>query len=108
MQKKISKKLIVELIKDDLKHQHTIWGLNQLGFDNDNAMLDICASVFSLMELNTNDRRLEHLTDQYCDRTHHITEFAFNDHESFERLATGIYDWLALERRKYKKLLLKS
>lgn len=108
MQKKTPKKVIIQLIKDDLKHQHTIWGLNLLGFDHDNGMLDISRSVFSLMELNTNDRRLEHLTDQYCDRTHHITEFAHNDQESFERLATGIYDWLALERRKYKKLLLKT
>lgn len=108
MQKKPSKKLIVQLIKDDLKHQHTIWGLNLLGFENDNATLDICISVFSMMELNTNDRRLDHLTDQYNDRSYHVTELHFNDNESFERLATGIYDWLALERRKYKKLLRKS
>ncbi|MGV3613232.1 MAG: hypothetical protein ACO1N0_19895 [Fluviicola sp.] len=108
MQKKTSKKLIIQLIKDDLKHEHTVCGLNLLGFGNDNATLDISQAVFSLMELNINDRRLEHLTDQYCDRAYHVTELAFNDNESFERLATGIYDWLALERRKYKKLLLKS
>ncbi len=108
MQKKTSKKVIIQLINDDLKHQHTITGLNLLGFGNDNAELNICASVFSLMELNINDKRLEYLTEQYHDRAYHVTEIHFNDKEAFERLATGIYDWLALERRKYKKLLRKS
>jgi hypothetical protein len=108
MQKKISKKVIIQLIKDDLKHQHTVTGMNLLGFGNDNAELNICISVFSLMELNINDKRLEHLTDEYNDRAYHVTEIHFNDKESFERLATGIYDWLVLERRKYLKLLRKS
>ncbi len=108
MQKKTPKKVIIQLIKDDLRHQHTVLGLNLLGFDHDNGMLDISRSVFSLMELNLNDRRLDHLTDEYNDRAHHVTEFAFNDKESFERLATGIYDWLALERKKYWKQLSKS
>lgn len=108
MQKKISKKVIIQLIKDDLKHQHTVLGLNLLGFKTDNGMLDISSSVFSLMVLNINDRRLEHLTDQYYDRAYHVLEIAFNDSESFERLATEIYNWLALERRKYLKLLSKS
>lgn len=108
MQKKISKKVIVGLINDDLKHQHTVLGLNILGFRNDDSMLQISNSVFSMMELNINDRRLEHLTDQYNDRAYHVTEIAVNDLESFERLATDIYNWLALERRKYLKLMRKS
>lgn len=107
MRKKISKKTIVNLIKDDLSHQHTVLGMNLLGFSSESS-LDICISVFSLMELNINDRRLEKLIDEYFDRTNHITEFAFNDRESFERLATAIYDWLVLERRKYRKLLAKT
>jgi hypothetical protein len=108
MQKKISKKVIVGLINDDLRHQHAVLGLNILGFSNDNSMLRISNSVFSIMELNINDRRLEHLTDQYNDRAYHVTELAINDSESFERLATDIYNWLALERRKYRKLMRKS
>ena len=108
MQKKTSKKVIIQLIKDDLRHQHTVLGLNLLGFDYDNGMLDISRSVFSLMELNINDNRLQHLTDEYCDRAYHVTEIAFNDKESFERLATEIYNWLALESKKYMKLLRKS
>lgn len=108
MQKKISKKVIVGLINDDLKHQHIVLGLNILGFRNDDSMLQISNSVFSMMELNINDRRLEHLTDQYNDRAYHVTEIAVNDLESFERLATDIYNWLALERRKYLKLMRKS
>lgn len=59
------------------------------------------------MELNINDRRLEKLVDEYNDRSSHVTEFAFNDQESFERLATSIYDWLVSERRKYRKLISK-
>ncbi|MNJ86511.1 hypothetical protein D3C87_40110 [compost metagenome] len=108
MQKKTSKKVIIQLIKDDLRHQHTVFGLNLLGFKNDNATLNICVSVFSLMELNINDNRLQHLTDEYCDRSHHVTELTFNDKESFERLSTEIYNWLALERKKYIKMLQKS
>ena len=108
MRKKISKSTIVQLIKDDLKYQHTVWGLNTLGFSHDDGALGICQSVFSLMELNANDNRLQHLTDEYCDRSYHVTEIHFKDKESFERLATDIYNWLALERRKYLKLLRKS
>lgn len=107
MQKKISKKLIVQLIKDDLRHQHTVLGLNILGFSNDNSLLNISNSVFSLMELNINDKRLDHLTDQYSERTYHVTDIAFKDSESFERLATEIYNWLELERKKYLKVLSK-
>lgn len=107
MRKKISKSTIVNLIKEDLRHQHTILGLNLLGFDHDNGMLDISRGVFSLMELNINDNRLQHLTDEYCDRAYHVIEIAFTDNESFERLATEIYNWLTLERRKYLKLLSK-
>jgi len=104
MRKIISKSTVVNLIKEDLRHQHTVLGLNLLGFDHDNGMLDISRSVFSLMELNINDNRLQHLTDEYCDRAYHVTEIAFNDKESFERLATEIYNWLTLERKKYLKL----
>lgn len=108
MQKKTPKKVIIQLIKDDLRHQHSVLGLNMLGFKNDNSMLDICRSVFSIMELNINDRRLDHLTDQYCDRAYHVTEIHYNDKESFERMATEIYNWLMLERKKYLKTLQKS
>lgn len=108
MKKKISKATIVNLIKDDLKHQHTVSGLNLLGFSHNDSALDICISVFSLMELNINDRRLEHLTDEYSDRAYHVTEIAHNDNESFERMAVDIYNWLAKERRKYMKLLTKG
>lgn len=108
MRKKISKTTLVNLIKDDLKHQHTVLGMNILGFENDDSSLDICISVFSLMELNINDRRLEKLIDEYNDRAYHVTEIHYKDKESFERLATSIYDWLVLERRKYRKLLAKT
>ena len=108
MQKKISKKVIIQLIKDDLRHQHTIWGLNVLGFKNDNAVLNIPLAVFSIMELNINDKRLEHLIEQYGDRAYRVLEIAVNDLESFEHLATEIYNWLILERKRYFKLLSKS
>lgn len=108
MQKKTPKKVVIQLIKDDLRHQHSVLGLNMLGFSNENSMLDICRSVFSIMELNINDRRLDHLTNEYCDRAYHVTEIHYNDKESFERLATEIYNWLILERKKYLKTLRKS
>lgn len=108
MQKKTPKKIIVQLIKDDLKHQHTVLGLNILGFSNDNSILCISNSVFSILELNINDKRLEHLMNEYNDRAYHVTEIHATDSESFERLATEIYNWLTLERRKYKKVLRKS
>jgi hypothetical protein len=105
MHKKNSRKLVIQLIKDDLKHQHTVLGLNQLGFKNDNSLLDISHSVFSLMELNINDKRLEHLTGQYCDRASTVTGIPVTDSASFDRLATEIYNWLILERKQYYKLL---
>lgn len=108
MHKKNSRKLIIQLIKDDLKHQHTVLGLNQLGFKNDNSLLDICQSVFSLMELNINDKRLEHLTDQYCNRASTVTGIMVTDTASFDCLATEIYNWLILERKRYNKLIDKA
>lgn len=108
MRQKIPRSTIIKLIKDDLRHQHSVLGLNMLGFSNENSMLDICRSVFSIMELNINDRRLDHLTNEYCDRAYHVTEIHHKDNESFERLATEIYNWLILERKKYLKTLRKS
>lgn len=105
MRKKNSRKLIIDLIKDDLNHQHTVLGLSMLGFKNDNSMLGISKSIFSIMELNTHDRRLEHLTDEYSDRTYRVTEIAVNDSESFDRLAVEIYNWLLKEQRTYQKKL---
>lgn len=105
MEKKLPKKTIVNLIRDDLRHLKLVWGLNLLGFGGDNAELDISQSVFSMMDLNMSDRRLDHLTDEYCDRAYIVNDYASNDGESFERLAVEIYNWLLKERKKYRKLL---
>lgn len=106
IEKKLPKKTIIRLIKDDLRHSKLVWGLNMLGFKNDNAVLSISQAVFEIMELNTNDRRLDHLTDEYSDRSYQVNEYASNDSESFQRLAVEIYNWLLKERKKYKKRLL--
>ena len=108
IEKKLPKKTIIRLIKDDLRHSKLVWGLNMLGFRNDNAVLSISQAVFEIMELNTNDRRLDHLTDEYSDRSYQVNEYASNDSESFHRLAVEIYNWLLKERKKYKKRLLEN
>ncbi len=100
MHQKISKSIILNLIKDDLKddlkHQHTIWGLSKLGFENNTHTLDICMSIFALMEFPVS--RLEQLTDEYCERSYGVTELAVHDKEGFERLAEEVYAWLERER----------
>lgn len=105
MRKKISEKIIISLIYDDLRHLKIVWGLNMLGFSSKGVELDISQIVFSLMELNTNDRRLDHLTNEYYDRSYQVNEIASNDSESFQRLATEIFNWLSTERKKYRKQL---
>lgn len=102
------KKIIISLIRDDLKHLKLIGGLNLLGFKNENAELNISSSVFDLMGLNLNDKRLDHITDEYCDRTYVVNDYAGNDLESFQRLAVDIYNWLSSEQRKYQKMLVKG
>jgi hypothetical protein len=105
MQKKMLKKIIISLIGDDLKHLKLTGGLNLLGFRNENAELNISTSIFNLMGLNLNDKRLEHITNEYCDRTYIVNDFAGNDSDSFQRLAIEIYNWLSKEQRTYRKKL---
>lgn len=105
MIKKLPKKTIIRLIVDDLRHMKVVWGLNMLGFKNDGCELDISRTIFYVMDLNINDTRLDHLTDEYNDRSYQVTEIAVNDSESFQRIAVEIYNWLSQERKKYKKCL---
>lgn len=108
MQKRISKKVIIQLIKDDLKHQQIILGLNILGFKYGSTLLETSKAIFLIMNLNIYDKRLEHLPEEYAERTYRITEIAIKDSKSFERLAIEIYNWLASERKKYLRLLKES
>lgn len=105
MRKKVSEKTIICLINDDLRHLKIVRGLNMLGFSSNGMVSNISQIVFSLMGLNTNDRRLDHLTDEYYDRSYQVNEIASNDSESFQRLATEIFNWLSTERKKYRKQL---
>src|SRR5689334_8854996 len=97
MHQNFSKNLILNLIKDDLKHQHTVLGLQNLGFNNDNSMLNICSSIFAMMGLRSTDPQLEHLTNEYCERTVRVAEIAVDDTKAFERLAEEVYAWLESE-----------
>ncbi len=105
MKTKLPKETILRLIKDDLRHQHLIWGLSILGFRNENALLEINRAVFTLLGLNTFDRRLEHISDEYQNKIYKVVDISNKDTESFQSLATEIYNWLILERKKYLKSL---
>ena len=105
MSQKLPKKLIICLIKDDLRQTKLISGLNQLDLTSDRYTFDISRVLFYVMDLNTEDRRLDKITDDYCERTARVEEFATNDLESFDWLAHDIYNWLLKERKKYKKIL---
>ena len=103
MNQKIAKKTVICLIKNDLKHSQLVLGLNMLGFKNEKSQLDISKAVFSMMNLNINDKRLDYLNDVYSERTYQVTEIAFNDSEAINRLAIDIYNWLLKEQKRYKK-----
>lgn len=108
MNQKFPKKIIIGLIKDDLRHTKLVSGLNLMGFSSDNYGLNISRALFYVMELNTDDRRLERIRDEYCERTARVEEFARNDSESFDWLAKDIYNWLLKQSKKYQKTLLKN
>ncbi|MNU97238.1 hypothetical protein D3C71_873010 [compost metagenome] len=108
MNQKLPKKLMIGLIYDDLNHTKLIRGMNLLGFDSDRYGLNISRVLFYVMDLNTEDRRLDKITDDYCERTARVEEFAGNDSESLDILAGDIYNWLLKERKKYSKRLLKN
>lgn len=108
MNQKLPKKLVIGLIFDDLNHTKLIRGLNLLGFDSDRYGLNTSRVLFYVMDLNTEDRRLDRITDDYCERTARVEEFASNDIESLDILARDIYNWLIRERKKYRRKLLKN
>ena len=108
MNQKLPKKLVIGLIFDDLNHTKLIRGLNLLGFDSDRYGLNTSRVLFYVMDLNTEDRRLDRITDDYCERTARVEEFAGNDVESLDILARDIYNWLIRERKKYRRKLLKN
>lgn len=108
MKTNFPKKLIICLIKDDLRHFKLTSGLNLLGFKGEHSSLNISRVLFYLMDLNMQDKHLAHIRDEYQDRSYQVTELATNDSESFERLAVDIYNWLLKERKTYRKKLLKS
>lgn len=103
MKNKLPKETLIGLIQDDLKHHQLIWGLNQLGFKNEKALLTIHQTIFALFELNIHDKRLEYLSDEYLNRAYKVVEIHSKDNESLHGLAQEIYHWLLLERKKYGK-----
>lgn len=61
----VSKKIIIELIRQNMRHYQFIWRLEQLGMDMDNHYLDLCRSVARLMGLP--QRKLsDAFVDTYC------------------------------------------
>ena len=108
MNQKLPRKLMICLIESDLRHLKLTDGLNKLGHGSDNDGLHISRVLFYAVGLNTEDRRLDKITDQYAERSTRVEEFAHNDSESFEWLAVDIYNWLKREGKKYQKLLLKN
>jgi hypothetical protein len=56
------------------------------------------------MELNVNDKWLEYLTGQYCERAEAVNGILFQDKDSFDKLATDSFNWLILKWNRYNKL----
>lgn len=95
--------MVICLIKNDLRHLQLVLGLNMLGFKNEKSQFDISKTVFQMMRLNINDKRLDYLIDAYSERTYQVTDLAHNDSEAINRLALEIYNWLQKEQKRYEK-----
>jgi hypothetical protein len=93
----VSKSLVIDLIKNDLKNTRLVSGLSELGLDACKYYLTIGDAVFSLMGLEER-RRSEKLREEYSEDLSRITEVdIFEYPDKLDLLATVIYMKLVKE-----------
>lgn len=98
------KQLILSLIINDLTNLKLIYSLNDLGLRADDYTLQLNATIFKLIGLNTHDRRLDTLTDEYLELTQKVKRLdVAEDRNQLNELSLEIYNYLQSVRRKLPK-----
>jgi|GEM_PF-1890376 len=98
------KSLILELIKDDLTNLKLIYSLNEIGLQADEYMLNLNSSIYKLIGLNTYDRRLDTLTDNYLELTRKVIRLDISENRNqLNELSLEIYNYLQKVKRKTAK-----
>lgn len=101
------KDLIITMIKDDLTNLKLIYSLNDIGLQADGYSLNLNTTIFKLIGLNTHDRRLDTLTDNYLELTRKVTRLDISkDRNQLNELSLEIYNYLQTVKRKMAKKVL--
>ncbi len=92
MTKNHSKKIVLSLIKDDLKKWKLIYALQSVGFINHDFDLHIFESILDIMGIERSDTVLDELTPRYLNLVGKVREIdiRFGTNE-MEELAEEIY-----------------
>ncbi len=96
--KKISKKLILSLIKDDLINSKLNIGLANLGLQPELYLLGLSDTVFMLLGIKDNEQG-ELLFEQYLDLRQKVQAIDLTkSYESLDHLALEIYNELVMRK----------
>lgn len=97
-----SRKIILSLIKDDLKNMRLVHGLNKIGLNANDYTLNLSITIFEMIGINQHDSIAERLLENYIDTTKNTTLFNSDDlWEDLDKLATEIYESLILARETF-------
>lgn len=96
-----NKKLILSLIKDDLINTKLVNGLDALGLNAQDYLLNLSDTIFKLMKI-ADDKKGENLFEHYLDLKDNVRFIdSAKSHEAFDELVHEIYSELTNKRSKY-------
>jgi hypothetical protein len=86
------KEFIIQLIKDDLTHQHLINNFESIGFHTDDYALGLSETIFKVLEIDDENEELFELYLEKC--WEKIECYTCADRKEFRKDAEEIYDFL--------------
>lgn len=96
------KKIVVSLIKDDLINTKLINGLNKLGMNADDYLINVSSTIFKILDIG-DDRAGEDIFEWYMDSLKKVDPIDIREnHTALDSLALEIYLELLLEREIYR------
>lgn len=89
-------KLVIQLIKEDLRCNKLVLGLSDLGLEAGRYHTELSTVIFQLLELDHNNDQLLQLYFDFIDKVTGIEDV--EDGKQLLAMAEEIYEWLVNER----------
>lgn len=97
------KKLVLDLITDDLINTKLVYSLNNIGLQANDYTLHLSTTIMNLMRIKTTSLRWENIHDEYLKMTSRVLKIDFQESPRIlTALAEEIYDFLKLRKQEEK------